>query len=458
MNWDADAARRYHERTKHTFESVRRSARLLDWDNRPHPFKDYVALAPVPLPEEQNLSWLLRWGAGVVRTRGLGPDTYHFRTYSSAGALYPVEVYAACADLAGLPAGLYHFHPLERALRPLRSADVRGFAATAAADESLTAAEAVLTLTGTLWRTAWKYETRGYRHLYWDAGTMLANLLALAARASQDARVLTGFSDRDVNHLVGVDGESEAALALLAVGGAPASPPGNDVPPLDFESAPLSRDERHYPEAHAFHTASSLASADEVGRYRGSWTIPTAHADLGLSHADLESVLRRRGSVRDFRLESVPADELAAILAYAAADIPMDVPPRAEIYVVVNAVDGLAPGAYRFEAPAGFELLREGSFRREAGYLALEQPLGARAAATIFFLADLEEALAAHGNRGYRAVQLEAGIRAGRVYLAAFARGLGATASTFYDDEVTAFFAPGTTKAPMLCVAIGRRP
>jgi SagB-type dehydrogenase family enzyme len=458
MNWDTDAARRYHEHTKHTVESVRRSARFLDWDNRPHPFKEYLDLEPVSLPEELNLSWLLRWGAGVVRTRGLGPDTYHFRTYSSAGALYPVEVYAACADLTGLAAGLHHFHPLELAFRLLRTGDVRGFVATAAADESLAEAEAVLTLTGILWRTAWKYEARGYRHLYWDAGTMLANFLALAACAGEEARVLTGFVDHDVNHLVGVDGEREAALALLAVGRTPASPPGNDMPPLDLETAPLSRHEHDYPEARALHTASSLTNAEDVRRYHGGWNSRTEPADLGLSRTDLEGVLRRRGSVRDFRLDPVPAEELAAVLAYAAADIPMDVPPHGEIYLVVNAVDGLAPGAYRFESPEGFELLREGSFRRAAGYLALEQPLGARAAATIFFLADLEETLAAHGNRGYRAVQLEAGIRAGRMYLGAFARGLGATASTFYDDDVTAFFAPGTTKAPMLCVAVGRRP
>jgi SagB-type dehydrogenase family enzyme len=458
MNWDTDAARRYHEATKHTFESVRRSARLLDWDNRPHPFKDYVDLEPVPLPEGQNLSWLLRWGAGVVRTRGRGPDTYHFRTYSSAGALYPVEVYAACAELAELAAGLYHFHPLERALRPLRTGDVRGFAAGAADDAGLPEAEAVLTLTGILWRTAWKYEARGYRHLYWDAGTMLANLLALAACAGEQVRIVTGFVDRDVNHLVGVDGEREAALALLTFGTARAPPPGNDVPPLDFETAPLSRDERDYPEARALHAASSLANADEVRRYRGRGNARTKPADIGLSRDELERVLMRRGSVREFRLESIPAEELAAVVAYAAADISMDVPPCGEIYLVANAVDGLAPGAYRFDPPADFELLREGSFRREAGYLALEQALGARAAATMFFLVDLEGALAAHGNRGYRAAQLEAGIRAGRVYLAAFARGLGATASTFYDDDVTEFLAPGTTKAPMLCVAVGRRP
>ena len=400
----------------------------------------------------------MRWGAGVIRTREVGPETYHFRAYSSAGALYPVEVYVACAATCGLSAGLYHFHPLEPALRRLRATDVRGLLANAAADESLGAAKAVLAVTGILWRTAWKYETRGYRHLYWDAGTMLANFLELAACVGEDARIVTGFVDDAVNRLVGVDGEREAALALLALGDASPAPPGDDLPEIDLQSRPLSREEVEYPEAHALHAASRLETPDDVRRYRGDRQLSGQRSSLRLTRAEVERILRRRGSIREFRLEPIPAAELATILMYSAGEIPMDVPPRAEIYFVANAVDGLAPGAYRFAPPENFELLREGNFRREAGYLALEQALGAYAAATIFFLADLDAALEAHGNRAYRTLQLEGGIRGGRIYLSAFARGLGATASTFYDDDVTAFFAPGSTKTPLLCAAVGRRP
>jgi hypothetical protein len=75
----------------------------------------------------------------------------------------------------------------------------------------------------------------------------------------------------------------------------------------------------------------------------------------------------------------------------------------------------------------------------------------------MFAMADLDEVLRRHGNRGYRAAQLEAGIRVGRIYLGAFARGLGATASTFYDDEVTAFLALEEGLSPLLAVAVGRR-
>ena len=60
------------------------------------------------------------------------------------------------------------------------------------------------------------------------------------------------------------------------------------------------------------------------------------------------------------------------------------------------------------------------------------------------------------GNRGYRAVQLEAGIIGGKLYLAAYAQHLGATGLTFFDDEVTAFFSPHAEgKSAIFLVAIG---
>jgi SagB-type dehydrogenase family enzyme len=455
-NWHTEPARGYHEGTKHTFASVRAGRHYLDWENRPHPFKEYVDLAPVALPEGR-LARLLRWGAGVVRTRSLpGGDVYHFRTYSSAGALYPVEVYVACAEGPNLPAGLYHFHPLELALRRLREGDVRAALAESADAEGLLEAEAILVLTGTLWRTAWKYQARGYRHLYWDAGTMLANLLALAATDGTRAQVLTGFVDDAVNALLGVDGVGEGALALLALGRAPRAPSPPELEPRSFAARPLSRRSVTYPDADALHRASKLERREDVGRYRGDSLAEAANAEPALAGAALEDVIRRRGSVRDFTRAAVPVADLARVLAAAAGPVPGDVPPFAETYLIANAVEGLSPGAYRFAAPDRFERLRSGQFRGEGAYLCLEQPLGGLAAATHFFLVDLERALSAHGNRGYRAVQLEAGIRAGRVYLGAVALGMTATATTFYDDEVTRFFG-AQGRETMLAVAVGRR-
>ncbi len=61
------------------------------------------------------------------------------------------------------------------------------------------------------------------------------------------------------------------------------------------------------------------------------------------------------------------------------------------------------------------------------------------------------------GNRGYRALQLEAGILGGKLYLAAYAQRLGATGLTFHDDDVTNFFSPhAKSKSAIFLVALGR--
>jgi hypothetical protein len=124
----------------------------------------------------------------------------------------------------------------------------------------------------------------------------------------------------------------------------------------------------------------------------------------------------------------------------------------------VNAVEGLEPGAYVFHRDQlVLECLKVGNFRAQAGYLGLDQQLPADAAVDIFFLSNLQPILQRFGARGYRAVQLEAGILSGKLYLAAYAQRLGATGLTFYDDDVIQFFSPHAQgKSAIMLVAIGK--
>jgi nitroreductase len=55
-------------------------------------------------------------------------------------------------------------------------------------------------------------------------------------------------------------------------------------------------------------------------------------------------------------------------------------------------------------------------------------------------IADLDRAISAHGDRGYRYVHFEAGAIGQRLYLAAESLGLGATGiGAFFDDEVNRY-------------------
>ena len=172
----------------------------------------------------------------------------------------------------------------------------------------------------------------------------------------------------------------------------------------------------------------------------------------------------RRGSTRRFSHEAITLAELSNALHYATRGVAMDVEPDGswpfnQLYLIVNHVDGAAPGTYVLDRErACLELLKEGESRREAGFLGLGQEIPHDASVNVYFLADLEPVLAHYGNRGYRLAQMEAAITAGRLYLAAYAQGFGASGLTFFDDDVTAFFSPHAAgKSVMFLVALGRR-
>ncbi len=487
----AATARDYHERTKNPATDGGRG-RPLDWANKPLPYKLYTNIRPIPLPLElptsavsaarvlsgevpprtrpfglPDLARLLFLCAGVTRRRRAGATTTFFRAAPSAGALYPVELYVACGALPDLPAGLYHFEPVEFALRPLRSQDVRSPLAKAAAHPDIKTGLVTVVLTGIPWRTTWKYGARGYRHLFWDAGTMLANLIAAAASAGLRARVLAGFVDAEIAHLLGVDSprqpfrELPLAIAPLDPAG-PQPPPAAELAKLDLDVAPLSPQHVDEPELYAVHAAGTADCEDSVVSWRKSVAQSSSPsgservkppAQTGVT---IDEVVLRRGSTRRFARTSAPKASLDWGLAVASrpvvADFLAENGTLLRHLLTVHAVEGVAPGAYRWTW-RGPQMLRRGVRRGEVAHICLDQALGGDAAFTVIGCATLEELLDAAGARVYRAAQLEAGIAAGRLQLAAFALGLGGSGLTFYDDEVRQFF--GTQAEPMLAVAIG---
>jgi SagB-type dehydrogenase family enzyme len=427
-----------------------------------------------------TLAGLLFFSAGRMRTRPfVGAGEITFRAAASAGGLYPIEAYVVCGDIPGLAAGVYHFSPADFALRCLRQGDYRGTLARAVADDpTVAAASGTLVFSAVFWRSAWKYRLRSYRYCFWDNGTIMANLLAAATAAGQPARVLMGFIDTQVDHLLGLDGHREASTCLVPLG-QPVdlrSPEATDqLPALSVEMDLSAREEIDYPEMVRLHTASALTTPEEVVAWRQPGAGATASAPGAGPGAPLRplapamaaprtlgEVIRQRGSTRRFAPEPMSFSQLSTILVHATSGIPADfLGPGStsllDIYLIVHAVTDLASGSYAFVPQEhALQLLNAGDFREEAGHLCFEQALGADASVVVFFMADLERVLQHFGNRGYRAVQLEAGILGGKMYLCAGALGLGASGLTFYDDEVTAFFAPPAAgKSAIFVVALG---
>ena len=486
-----ESAALLHQLTKHgSAEPPRGLVEFvrLDPANRPEPFKRYPGLATLALPidlgttgeaagevlsgrakpaeaplNDLTLARLLFFSAGVTRT-AMGPGgRVWFRGAMSAGNLHPVELYVVATDLPGVPAGVHHFAPLDFGLTPLRVGDWRARLAGAAAEpEPDTAAPVYLVLTGIPWRTGWKYGERGWRHLYWDAGTMLANLLAVADAHGLPARVLLGFADAEVVRLVGVDGVEEFPLAVVALGrGTPAPPSPGETTPLEATAAPLSARPLVFPLVTEAQRAGDLPDAEAVTAWRlaAAGVGEPAGGELDVPAGDntpIEEVILRRGSTRRMRREAVVREVLTWGMGVATRPVPADCPSGARImlqhWLTVHAVTGVEPAAGRWRA-GGFQPVRRDNFRAVAEQLCLGQPLGGDSAYTVFHRVDLDPLLQTLGSRGYRAAQLEAGVAAGRLALAVFTLGAGATGLTFFDDAVSAFFS--TPAACMLVTAVG---
>jgi len=505
-NRDTQATWKYHDGTKHSYWSIRNNPHFLDWTNRPLPFKIYPTIGALPLPQDvpetgvaalsaisekvpssradpvpslPDLTRILYFSAGITKQRAHPGGAIYFRAAACTGALYEIELYLVTGDLPGLDAGVYHFNPADVALRLLRTGDFRGNLAQATAMESAAAhAPATIICTGTYWRNAWKYQARTYRHFGWDNGTLLANMLAISAASGLSAEIVLGFVDAEVNRLLDLDTRREVSLCLVPIGRTwESSPPAQrEVSALGLETVPVSKREVEYPAMLEMHEASSLQSEEEVAQWRAPQQVLPSSASAGdairlpLLLAEeqpkdtIEQVILRRGSTRTFdKTASITLAQLSTILECPTRGLPSDFlkPLGAQLndlYLIVQAVEGLKPGAYFFRREGNtLELLKEGQFRAEAYHLGLEQELPADACVDIFFLADLKSTLERYGNRGYRAVQVEAGAIGGRMYLAAYTQRLGATGLTFFDDDVINFFSPHAKgKSAVFLLAIGK--
>ena len=292
-NRNLEVALNYHNATKHSYASVRSNQHSLDFNNQPIPFKIYPTLDPSPLPAEvrqtgvaalsaiaeivppqtaaapdlEAIAQLLYLSAGITRHRKYPGGEIYFRAAACTGALYEVELYLVCGDLANLEAGVYHFAAAEFGLRRLRAGDYRSVLIEAtAAEPAIAHAPLTIVCTCTYWRNAWKYQDRTYRHFGWDNGTLLANLLAVGTALGLPAKVVCGFVDDTVNRLLDVDPQREVAFSLVPLGHLsqlPAQPPVT-ISPLGLETVPLSRHEIDYPLMREMHAASSLHSSEEV--------------------------------------------------------------------------------------------------------------------------------------------------------------------------------------------------
>ncbi|MFB6141628.1 MAG: SagB/ThcOx family dehydrogenase [Halosimplex sp.] len=520
-------AREYHERTNHSPERLRRESFSLDRSNRPRPYKIYedlprfapdggpdapetpalaaVATADAAPPEsapdpdgDPDVETLCHYAAGITKELEIRGQPMQFRAAACTGKLYHVDLYVVTGECGQFSPGVYHFDPHAGEFDVLREGDYRGVLAAAAGARSdrgsatgVTDAPVTFVATSEWWRNAWKYRERTYRHAFWDSGTILANLLAVAHGGGHRAEVVTGFADDPVVELLGLDPDEEAPLELVPVGSGSPVPEESvtdaadrtlDVEPIDPDERPLSEDPVDYPLVPDAWRQSRLADGDAAAAWRENVAHEVADTSLGeradpedewvdLDPVDRETAsarpvgktIERRGSCREYGRNSISARKFATVLDRALRGVPADafagdLRGLVDCYCLVHAVEGIDQGVYEYH-PGSDELERVRETDREtAGQLALGQDVVGDAAVNVYLVADVEAVVEEFGNRGYRLAQLEAGIILGRLYLATYAHlGLGGRGFTFFDGEVAEYLSPHADgQTPMTLFAFGK--
>jgi SagB-type dehydrogenase family enzyme len=475
----AAAVIRFHELSSESRASVFMRAPGIDWGAPPPVFKSYpdaphlafgtesssgggvgtlglsdAMRAAPPRTRSRPLSMaelgdILFLGAGVTARRGGNA----LRAAPSSGALFSNELYVLARAVDGLAAGVYHYDPDRQRL------DALGGLPAVSGAPSADDADAVVVATSVFRRTGYKYRDRAYRYVSADTGHLLENLRLAGNAAGMQAQPAARFDEAQLGRAIGVDGVEEGVLAVMALrrgGGATeagAGPgPGHELKAgLDAESsahfvAPPASAATGLGLTGAVQQATSLrlapAAAPAAAPAVTAAALPPPQAAL----APARRIITARRSQRRFGAEPVPLVALASILADMAQ--PAQLSDAIRVHVVVNRVDGLAPGVYRYRArhalepqvlePQVLEPVRRGDFAAQAQSAALSQE-AIGSAAVVLVLSAGREAMLAEGARGYRQGFLEAGMIGERWLLGAVARGLSACpVGAFYDDEAAA--------------------
>ncbi|HET9168466.1 MAG TPA: nitroreductase family protein [Actinospica sp.] len=367
--------------------------------------KSYPEAEAVPLPyppraatgyradRPEGLGDLLALTYGVTRIDWDGGAVRAGRPLPSGGAAYPGELYLAAEF------GLCHYLPSAHALERLDGADVRRRIVDALEAQPAERPQLVLLLTSRHAANLPAFGDFGHKMQTLDTGVMAGQALALIAAAGAEVRVHTRFDEARLNSILGLDPQDESVRAVITAGR------GHDEP----------------------------------------IPVPAFSTDPGASQAGIPRRIMARHTAADgFEAVSIPLPRVLEILEAAAEEIPSDF--RAghgtefaglDLYCVANRVDGLDAACYRRSPTTGaLGKVRETVDPRTLFPSGGEGELAHfQAACALLIVGDYEHGYRVHGDRWYRMLNLQAGILAQRIGLAATGAGLGSMLRCDYQSK-----------------------
>ncbi len=164
---------------------------------------------PLTLAEISQLLWA---------AQGITDSQRGYRTAPSAGALYPLEVYAAVENVDGIPPGVYLYNPQPHELIPVKAGSVKEELTQAALGQSSVGeSPLVIVISAVYERTTKKYGERGMRYVHMEAGHAAQNIYLQAISLNLGMVVIGAFYDEEVRKTLNLADE-EQPLYIIPVG------------------------------------------------------------------------------------------------------------------------------------------------------------------------------------------------------------------------------------------------
>ncbi|MGM0867365.1 MAG: SagB family peptide dehydrogenase [Bacillota bacterium] len=468
----------------------------VDWEDAPLPYKLYRGLRVVPLslevpvsltesqpPSEPNLGrighflWYVYGITGV--SQSVDPDdsqnqeSYPIHSYRrfapSGGALYPNELYIYL-KLDDLPDGIYHYDVAHHRLVLLREGNVDSYLERALGNRcEISTCFGTAFVSTRFWKNFFKYNNFAYRLQGLDAGVLMGQLLETAKRFGFESGVYVQFLDSAINRLLGLTEEEESVYTVIPLSVAATNWVGNgkgvertftaeevcrELPAISVELFEKSERIREFPMLLAANEASKIDSTDDFQKLGKQPAFRTGEKEIHLPEMEpftydfVEICKNRYSPEMDFVMGKVSQKWLSTILKKATQsysfrsdidEVPYANESGVSIFGCFYNVEGVPNGAYAYDS--GRHSLREistGDYRLQLqSGLSLDNVNLLQVPLCLHIIGNKDYYQDTLGYRGYRIMQMEAGMLVQRLLLASSAAGFGGHPLLGFDTALT---------------------
>jgi SagB-type dehydrogenase family enzyme len=421
------------------------------------------------------------------------------RGTASGGGMYPTEIFWACGPGGPLQTGIYHYDNAHHAMGRLYSGDVTTRIQVALAEHpAAMSTNQFLLVSLNFWKNSFKYSSFCYHVVTEDLGALLGSLRLMTIGFGSDLQFLLWYPDEEFNCLLGLETLFESVFTIipLPMNTTPANPlPAPDIsrsrvyskglntPLVTKSSFQRSQLIIRFPMVEEVHIASLVkdeqrptvkeaykASCDDFANFSVKIALPEPATEL-LQCNIIETFKKRKSSFGRFSSHiPLTLNQFATMLYFASAsgnyvtDLKAEdgLPHITSLMAFVNNVSGLERGAYAYDwqrHSLGLVVQQDFSLFLQENYFLQNYNLS-EIAALIVIVGRPERMLEIYGNRGLRILNIEVGLMAQSLYMAAAALSFNCGAALGFDNIAlnTALGLDETDQRSFLFLMVGNAP